>query len=67
MLSWNVGLEKGYEPRVYPYAAEEIPLGQYETFLEFKIGKKSNGNNLLLHPKKYRHLVSPNGVSQTKG
>jgi hypothetical protein len=51
----------------YPYAAEEIPLGQYETFWNLKSGEKSNGNILLLHPKKYRHKVSADCVSQTKG
>jgi hypothetical protein len=40
VLSWNVALEKGYEPHLFPYTAEEIPLGQYDTFLEFKIWSK---------------------------
>jgi hypothetical protein len=24
VLSWNVALDKGYEPRLFPYAAEEL-------------------------------------------
>ena len=40
VLSWNVALEKGYEPRLYPYATEDIPLGEYEAVLDFKIWAK---------------------------
>jgi hypothetical protein len=40
VLSWNVALEKGYEPRLYPYATEDVPSGEYETVLDFKIWAK---------------------------
>jgi hypothetical protein len=40
VLSWNVALEKGYEPRIYPYATEDVPLGEYEAVLNFKIWAK---------------------------
>lgn len=44
VLSWNIALEKGYEPRLYPYATEHIPLGTYEAVLDFKIwAKKAMG------------------------
>jgi len=40
VLSWNVALEKGYEPRLYPYATDHVPLGEYEAILDFKIWAK---------------------------
>ncbi|MDQ6812813.1 MAG: hypothetical protein M3040_03605 [Bacteroidota bacterium] len=44
VLSWNVALEKGYEPRLYPYAIEYVPLGEYEAVLDFKVwAKKAMG------------------------
>lgn len=40
VLSWGQALEKGYEPRLYPYESEQIPLGEYEANLNFKIWAK---------------------------
>lgn len=40
VLSWNVALEKGHEPRLYPYNAEHVPIGVYEAELDFKIWAK---------------------------
>jgi hypothetical protein len=40
VLSWNVALEKGYEPRLYPYATEDVPFGCYQAVLDFKIWAK---------------------------
>jgi hypothetical protein len=40
VLSWGVALEKGYEPRLYPYTLEHIPIGEYEAILDFKIWAK---------------------------
>jgi hypothetical protein len=40
VLSWNIALEKGYEPRLYPYETEQVPLGIYEAVLDFKIWAK---------------------------
>jgi hypothetical protein len=37
VVSWGVALKKGYEPRLYTYSPEEIPIGQFETVLDFKI------------------------------
>lgn len=39
-LSWNVALEKGYEPKLYPYATEHVPLGECKAVLDFKIRAK---------------------------
>lgn len=40
VLSWGQALEKGYEPRLYPYQSEQIPLGEYNAKLDFKIWVK---------------------------
>ena len=40
VLSWNVALDKGYKPELYPYATESVPLGDYEAVLDFKIWAK---------------------------
>lgn len=40
VLSWNQALEKGYEPKLYPYQADRIPLGKYYAKLDFKIWAK---------------------------
>jgi hypothetical protein len=40
VLMWSAALEKGYEPRLYPYAAEEVPTGEFEARLDFKIWAK---------------------------
>ena len=44
VLSGNVALEKGHEPRLYPYTAEHVPVGSYQAVLDFKIwAKKAMG------------------------
>jgi len=44
VLSWNVAIELGYEPRAYPFTSALIPLGEYEVRLYFKIwAKKATG------------------------
>ena len=40
VLSWNAALEKGYEPRLYPYEVEYVPPGIFEARLDFKIWAK---------------------------
>lgn len=40
VLSWNVALDKGYEPRLSPYTANHIPVGEYTALLNFKIWAK---------------------------
>ncbi len=40
VLSWHVALERGCEPRLYPYATAHVPLGTYEAVLDFKIWAK---------------------------
>src|ERR1700748_3040599 len=39
--TWRNALEGGHEPRDYPYAREEVPLGQYEAMLDLKIWAKN--------------------------
>ncbi len=44
VLSWNQALEKGNEPRLYSYLTANIPLGEYEAKLDFKLwAKKVSG------------------------
>ncbi len=40
VLSWNQALDKGYEPKLYPYLSEQVPLGKYNAKLDFKIWAK---------------------------
>lgn len=37
VLTWDAALAKGYEPRLYPYAANEVPTGEFEAQLDFKM------------------------------
>ncbi len=39
-MSWNVAIERGYNPSLYTYSAADIPLGEYTAKLEFKIWAK---------------------------
>ncbi|SRR6266496_953242 len=41
VLSWGVALKKGFEPGLYPYTFNEIPLGEYEAVLDCKIWAKT--------------------------
>ncbi len=40
VLSWHIALEKGYEPKLFPYETDHVPLGEYEAVLDFKIWAK---------------------------
>lgn len=40
VLSWNQALERGYEPREYPFNPGDIPAGTYNAKLDFKIWAK---------------------------
>ncbi len=40
VLSWNTALERGYEPKLYPYTVDHIPIGEYMATLDFKIWAK---------------------------
>lgn len=40
VMSWNPALEIGLEPRNYSYYIKDIPLGEYEAILDFKIWAK---------------------------
>jgi hypothetical protein len=40
VLSWSVAVKSGFEMRLYPYAFEEVPLGEYEAVLDFKVWAK---------------------------
>ena len=37
VLTWKAALDGGCEPRLYPYTAADVPQGQYEATLDFKI------------------------------
>jgi hypothetical protein len=41
VLTWENALDDGHEPSLYPYAAELIPMGQFEARLDFKIWAKN--------------------------
>lgn len=46
VFSWKQALRAGCEPRDYPYAKEEVPQGQFNARLDFKIwAKKAIGIN----------------------
>jgi hypothetical protein len=40
VLTWTAAIGKGHEPRLYPYTAEEVPTGDYEARLDFKMWAK---------------------------
>lgn len=40
VITWSNALDSGYEPRDYPYAGEEVPMGQYEAQLDLKVWSK---------------------------
>jgi len=40
VLSWGVAINQGYEPRLYPYVGDEIPVGEFNAKLDFKIWAK---------------------------
>ncbi len=40
VLTWRTALDKGLEPRLYPYAAMDIPTGEFVARLDFKIWSK---------------------------
>lgn len=40
VMTWKSAVDSGLEPRDYPYAADEIPMGDFEAKLEFKIWAK---------------------------
>ena len=39
--TWKKALDSGHEPRDYPYAGEEVPLGQFEVTLDLKVWAKN--------------------------
>ena len=41
VLSWRVALDQGFEPRVYPYVADKVPMGTMQAKLDFKIWSKN--------------------------
>jgi len=40
VLSFRVAISKGYEPRLYTYDPEQIPLGEMDVVLDFKTWSK---------------------------
>lgn len=46
VLPWSKALEMGHEPRNYPYSFDDVPTGEFEAVLDFKIwAKKVMGIN----------------------
>jgi hypothetical protein len=46
VMSWKEALKKGYEPRLYPFSFGQVPIGEYNAVLDFKIwAKKIMGIN----------------------
>ncbi len=41
VLTWKAALDSGCEPRLYPYTAADVPMGQYEATLDFKVWSKN--------------------------
>lgn len=41
VLSWGVALRKGFEPGLYEFTPEAVPLGMVEAVLDFKIWAKN--------------------------
>jgi hypothetical protein len=39
-MSWKEAVEKGLEPKSYTYKAEEVPTGEMEVVLDFKVWAK---------------------------
>ena len=40
-MTWKMAIETGYNPSLYVFDANEIPLGEYEAILEFKLRAKN--------------------------
>lgn len=40
VLSWGQALEKGYEPKLYPYKSEHIPVGNMMLSSMLKSGQR---------------------------
>ena len=40
VLSWHTAIASGHEPALYTYIGSEVPLGEYEAILDFKIWAK---------------------------
>lgn len=41
VMSWNLAIENGYNPSLYTYNVTDIPVGEYEAELQFKIWSKN--------------------------
>jgi len=41
VMSWNVAIENGYNPSLYAFNADDIPFGEYEAVLDFKVWAKN--------------------------
>jgi hypothetical protein len=40
VMSWDAAIKRGYEPRLYPFSSDQIPSGDYDAVLDFKIWAK---------------------------
>jgi len=41
VLTWKMAIENGYNSSLYAFDGNDIPLGEYEAILEFKIWAKN--------------------------
>ena len=37
VVTWLQAIEKGYEPRLYSYQIEDVPVGEYDAVLDCKV------------------------------
>lgn len=40
VLSWGNALKQGYQPGLYPYSPDEVPIGEVRAVLDFKVWAK---------------------------
>lgn len=40
VYSFNAAISKGYEPKLYSYQADKIPMGSFQAILDFKVWSK---------------------------
>jgi len=64
-MLWKAAVENEYDPGVYSYNANDIPLGGYVAILQFKIWQKIRWDYLLLYPETNRKEVQVNFIPAT--
>lgn len=41
VLSWELALQKGHDPRLYSFMPGDVPIGEFDAVLDFKIWAKN--------------------------